>query len=211
VQIFSVDDLVAANVNQRTLPLPSGRYCGFAIGPSSHHDTITLRCSKGRIPIVAGSPVALDLQEGEQPELIATRFGVAYGEIFVAESSCELAALPRRRAAYQSLNAAVAATVGYSTLLTIPFSGRRRAAIYLEAVDGAIDYKVLGRLYYTSSAYHENTLVAEATLVFGASTFIVVGGTDNAEDYDVLILQAKYDEDPCTHRAQARAWGELSD
>ncbi len=191
---------------------PSGSdWCGIAIGPGSDEGRVLVDghlLQSGRVLPLRSKRYAI---QGVRPAGITALAPIAQLQVILfadpAAMACEVA---RPNLAYYTR--AFQATAGKLLAASAPYVGRRQALFTIASSNlvGAFAYEVVGVRYQYSRrdvvrvALHTEpaaTMTAEGTYAF------YLGGTDDAEDWDVLELYitgggtssmgvfAKYDTD----------------
>lgn len=177
----------------------AGDFHGLAIGPESEEGIVRV----GELVLQAGRVLALASSGGPYT---FTRYRVPRStfaeisrlQIVAYECQAELAAeVARPTITYSSsiagVDVAASAWDTVQTVLDVPFVGRRQALLALYNSDvSKIGVKILGRRYNRAKrAVETRELASSAPGDYSGTTIaLYVGGTDTAEAWDALRIQA---------------------
>jgi len=173
----------------RSYPAP---YYGFAIGPESVHDLVDVHTDDGVYRLGPGMILPVTTSRAR---ITPVRQHGAVGGDYEAQplhviglTSCaELSLPPLRRANLESFGNAATAAAASAALVAIPFSGRRRAVVWiLPATD--ITYSVeLWRCDRDADTIRVYEIRASTALNVQAQ--INVGGSNEDEYGDLLVVK----------------------
>lgn len=175
----------------------AGNFVGVAIGPESEEALVRvggLLLQAGRVLPLSSSSGSYTAARVRVPTSVLAEIGKLQLLAFECheELACEVAR-PTNTFSSSISGVDVAAWTAATSVLTLPFRGRRHAMVSLHNSDvSKIGMLIVGRRYHASKrAVETRTLVTINPGDYSGTTIAVhVGGTNDSEAWDGLTVQA---------------------
>jgi len=188
-------------------PKDGSVYCALAVASDSEIDLFEVDLpGLGAARISPSAPLLVPDEAREGPiRVSAVRGGLKKGAVVAATCMAEVGAIARKRSpwvrrpgdlgdvASDSTAYTFTITTGTDVVISIPFAGRRHAAIVIENEDGAdaVSYTVGAKVNELAGETAETatvSLVTATTVSAGATVGQHIGGTNEEEVADSLEL-----------------------
>lgn len=173
--------------SNKSLANACGSWKGIAIGPESEEGRVLVDghiLQSGRILPLSSSQYTL-----EREYALSTELGpdaITKLQVMLFDSVGELVvpvARPNHRFRAYHLGTGV-----HTSVLTVPYVGRRQAMFAFSPNTTLLRYEVIGRIIQTNGDFIDITLV-DVSGAFATPFAIYVGGTNEAENYHTLQLK----------------------